>query len=1102
MPPVTTASNDDVYTAEAKNLNLDLDARNAIVQEVSTYVNGLPDAEGTANVYYGGQHYHVTYKYDDAEQELTCTGITHFTGTAPKITPTGKPDQPTTSNTSTAAAKKLEILAAFLEKHSLADEGVLNALKKCGISSLQDLLWAKADQAVRKKVQTELDASGGLFGRRRFDDLRGPAIENAIFFAANPDAEKTAGLLIDFLADNDVLPSSAHSNKHKLLSILLKYDVKSLPDLQRVMDKAPDQQKKLTNLTAAIKEWNRGAGDSFENLTPAAVARAASGAPQEANEELKAFLSKKAKLPPGSEKVLTDFGITTLEQLKAVKEDSVRSAELQRKLDNSGILNARKAFDGMTVASIEEEIGAVNSPAKIASKKKSAELTAAIEQVKALRTKVESATKENFAAVRATVASEYDAVLSRIKDISGAEFDNAQKAAEQSQTDLKTLLDSTIQNAEKANSLLDSIDTAERPLTTLINGLEMLCGVLISPAGVIRKYAELVRMPEMPDQLAKAPEAQQSTTLQYKGRTTNSFASSYASQTGSAISTSVEAAGATFVGSGLAAVSAAASYSDAKKASEDEENFQSATTATCGEIRYLFSPQKTVQFKAKEIRLTDTAGQELASIAALPNRASQIDKIKAFYDAFGSHFFTRYSLGGRYEFKATGETLSTAGKAKLVSTVSAGTNWAASASGSYLGMGGAVTTAASVIGSTTMAQARGDRLEFTTDSAKVEVSINVLGGAGIAPRDIWAQSLRYNSTWAVISREQPIPLWAIVQQDANAPSSVKDMAPLLQEVWVREVFRNAVRESDPILYSRIQRDDRIKTCESLTEVVQQLQKAEPDLEIVIVEQISQEVEHPKATAQTTLPGLKLIGGGARADFPQGRPGTLLTGSYPSGNGWVASGKSHKYSSLGKIVAYAIYLVDPDDLWDVQRVEAKSKDASNRPEATATLPPGYALTGGGAFVEYLQGQGILLTTCGPAVGPDGVCTGWTAKGKDHEIGDNGYATAWVFGIRPRNMKKGTNPKASYVFSETAQGSHVMRRCGVNDQQVAVGGGALVTTRGAGGLLTATYPDQGATGWGVLAKDHGIPDTLDVTIWSIARTGKFRTVESISAARAGR
>lgn len=1087
MPQVSVAEPDAIYTADARLLDLDTSASDAIVQEVSSYVNGLTRPEIDANVYYGGQHYTVTYRYDTAAASLTCTGIKRFEAPAEINTPNGKVNSPN------------KALAEFLQKHKLADQGIVEVLTKCGISSLDDLLEAKTDEKVRKEIQTELDSSGGRFGRKRFDDLDVSAIENAIFFAANPDAETLTRPLMDFLADNDVLPNS--KDREKLLSILLAYDVKSLADLKKVKEKGPGEQKKVTALTAAITAWNAEAGSSFGNVTAGAVARAVGDAPLEANEELKTFLSKTAKFPHGAEKVLTDFGITSLEQLKAVKEDPVRSAELQRRLDNSGILNAKKAFDGVSVAAIDEEIGTVNSPAVIQGKARTAELAAAIEQVKALRTRVETTTRENFAAVKAGVVTEYEAVLARIKDISGADFEIASKAAQQSQADLKSSLDSTIQNAEKANDLLGSVDKRERPLTILINKLEMLCGVLITPAGVTMKYTDLVRMPEMPEQLGKAPDAQESTTLQYKGTKTNSFASSYVSQTGSAISTSVDAAGATFVGSGVAAVSAAATYSDAKKASEDEEKFQTATTATCGESRYLYDPRKTVQFRPKELHLSDAAKQELAAVAASPDRASQIARIKSFYDQFGSHFFTRFSLGGRYEFQATGETLSTAGKEKLVSTVAAGTNWAASASGSYLGMGGAVTTAASVMGSSTRAQAHADRLEFSTDSARVSVSIKVLGGAGIAPRDVWAQSLRYNSTWAVIGRAQPIPVWAMVEQDANLPGPTKSIVPLLQEVWVREVFRDGVRASDPRLYTRIQRDPQLKTCESLLAAVEQLQNAEPEVEIVIVEQISGDAEHPKAIAQTNMPGLKLIGGGARVEYGTG-PGNLLTGSYPSGNGWVASSKSHDKPSPAKVIAYAIYLVDPDDLWDVQRATASTQSKTNRPEVTAKLPPGYALTGGGALIEY-DGAGIMLTECCPAFGLDGSCTGWKAKGKDHLSGDAGNATAWVFGIRPKNIKQGKHPTASQVVSQIVQGKHVSREVGVNQQQVVVGGGAALKWRAnAGGLLTATYPAGGGQKWAASAKDHVAPDTLDLTTWSIARVGKITTMEKVSAAAAAR
>jgi len=284
---------------------------------------------------------------------------------------------------------------------------------------------------------------------------------------------------------------------------------------------------------------------------------------------------------------------------------------------------------------------------------------------------------------------------------------------------------------------LKYVDKTQMPLAKLMRRVEMLCGALITPAGItMKRSAKLVQMPNLPEQLAKASEAQESTSIRYKGAEIKSFAFSYASQTGSSISTSTDAAAAGFVGNGMAAVSAAASYADARKASRDQETFNSTTTATYGEIRYVYAPKQTVQFKEKEIRLSSDTRQELMSIASTAAGAGRTNKIRSFYERFGSHFFTRYSLGGRYEFNATGQNTSASGKEKLETAVSNGADWGVSASASHLGLGGAVKAAAAVVGSTTSAQAQADQLRFSTDNTRVSVSIKVLGGAGLAPREV------------------------------------------------------------------------------------------------------------------------------------------------------------------------------------------------------------------------------------------------------------------------------------------------------------------------------------------------------------------------------
>lgn len=989
-----------------------------------------------------------------------------------------------------------DVLVGFLAEHAIEDEPAIDAFKSSKILSLGDLLEAKADEAVLTALKAALTKSGSQFATKRLDAIDVASIRNALYFLKHPDTREIMDLLVDFLADKDVLPAA--QSRDKLIAILVEHNVTSLAHLQKLKAAA---SSKLDQLDAAITRWNADAGEHFKKITAAAVARAA-GEPLEVDEDLQVFLKEKAKLPAGSEAVLAEFGVTTLQQLKAVKEDPDQAEELAKRFRDSGILKGKESFEKITVEDIDEEVGTVTSPAAKEAKKKEGELRKAIDDVKKLRKKVEDAAKENMAATVASVAKEYDEVLSRVKDTCDVDFETAGTTAQQSQADLKTLLDATIQNAETATNALKYVDKTQMPLTKLMRRVEMLCGALITPAGItMKRSAELVQMPNLPDQLAKAGEAQESTSVRYKGAEIKSFAYSYASQTGSSISTSSDAAGAGFVGTGMAAVSAAASYADARKASHDQETFNSTATATYGEIRYIYAPKQTVQFKEREIKLSSDARQELMSIASAAEGAGRAKQIRRFYERFGSHFFTRYSLGGRYEFNAIGQNTSVSGKEKLETAVSNGTDWAVSSSASYLGLGGAVKAAAAVVGSTTSAQAQADQLRFSTENTRVTVSIKVLGGAGLAPRDVWSQSLAFNSTWAMIGRAEPIAIWDIVERIGQTPPLPLSLAPALEEVWVREVFREAVRDTNPGLFARIGNNPGIKTCEELDRVVRELQAAEPPIQVVIVQQTSTSDGHPKVVAQSTIKGLKLIGGGASVDYGDGY-GNLLTGSYPAGEGWAASSKEHIQPSPAKVTAYAIYLVDPDDNWDVKRVEVKSENRNNRPQATAVLPPGYSLTGGGALIHGYGNKGVMLTQCGPAM-IDGIWTGWAAEGKDHVEGDAAYATAWAIGIRSRNMLPGAIPKPTQIIAQMGSGpNRVAASAGAGDNQVVIGGGAAVTYGDAGGLLTASYPATTGKSWSASAKDHLRGDTLSITTWAIARTGEMTTLDAVKSAAAGR
>jgi hypothetical protein len=97
---------------------------------------------------------------------------------------------------------------------------------------------------------------------------------------------------------------------------------------------------------------------------------------------------------------------------------------------------------------------------------------------------------------------------------------------------------------------------------------------------------------------------------------------------------------------------------------------------------------------------------------------------------------------------------------------------------------------------------------------------------------------------------------------------------------------------------------------------------------------------------------KILGGGAIIDAVQ--PANFLTASFPTSfHSWFAAGKDHKVSSPASITIWAFAVFDPGGLFDHHIAHATSPTMS-QPQIIATLPPGYHLTGGGAFVDYHGG----------------------------------------------------------------------------------------------------------------------------------------------------
>jgi hypothetical protein len=229
--------------------------------------------------------------------------------------------------------------------------------------------------------------------------------------------------------------------------------------------------------------------------------------------------------------------------------------------------------------------------------------------------------------------------------------------------------------------------------------------------------------------------------------------------------------------------------------------------------------------------------------------------------------------------------------------------------------------------------------------------------------------------------------------------------------------------------------------------------------------------HP--SVQVSVPaGFKLLGGGA-FDHWNGA-GNLLTASYPvNDQTWFVAGKDHEISSPASITAYAIALHDPNDEYEVT-IKSEPSNPAPHPQATAVLPNGFVLTGGGAFVNW-HGAGNLLTASFPTSD-----TAWEVRSKDHDISDPSQITAYAIGIR-RRRPNGKRLEHEIKKAKGAVAQHPTAQVQLDPGWVMSGGGALDDWRGDGNLLTASFP-QGPT-WFAFGKDHKDPSPAAITAYAI-------------------
>ncbi len=171
-----------------------------------------------------------------------------------------------------------------------------------------------------------------------------------------------------------------------------------------------------------------------------------------------------------------------------------------------------------------------------------------------------------------------------------------------------------------------------------------------------------------------------------------------------------------------------------------------------------------------------------------------------------------------------------------------------------------------------------------------------------------------------------------------------------------------------------------------------------------------------------------------------------------------------------------------------------------PTAQVWLPPGYTLTGGGAY-DMGRGTSDIITACYPTRNQSGVYTGWAAAGRETYIGNPEPLAVYAIGIRI--TKDGVPVKIEQqVFSATsalACDPGVSVKLGAG--WIGTGGGAQdnFANPGRGNMLTSSYPligpDGKICGWSAIGKDLDPEEKARVTAFVIGiRTGPEVSLEA--------
>lgn len=807
-------------------------------------------------------------------------------------------------------------------------------------------------------------------------------------------------------------------------------------------------------------------------------------------------------------KTIKAYGVDSLEFLKAVcasaAERKALAQQIRGETPDGPARIAAGIVDKLTAKQVQQYIDRLAEETEEAGgaafERKKQQLAEAIEAVEKLRKEMaDAAAAERDAAVKHAQA-ELDRVLARANakdllkggDLSFATIASAGAALERIQDGLQSKI------ADSLNAYLD-----QRPRTPaeLVEENQLLRGYCVTAAGLARASGS--NLLDMAGLLGKAT-AVSTLDFEYSSEEAYSEASHQFETSASAYATANSAKGAMFLGTGIGAASLMVQYANASQRQKDEAEMRRSQKATKLRVHYQWAPQATLSLPSNRFALSEDALDALRAIQAAAPEARRAAAAE-FLRSFGSHVFCSVVLGGWYKHVAKASCSSAERMRTLDEALSNATNWAVSASVSYLGLSGAGSLSTAHSGGISGARASSTAMSCMVKEQQVAVSTSVFGGLPELPSELWLASVKANAHWQVIDRTDEVPVWKIVGQlqAKSLDFDRKTLAELLEHTWVNDLFipsvaalgvREALRLKAPA------------TASELTAALLALTRPPSMRLAVITRRYDHEQQHFRGEL-TLPPGYKALSGGV-AGLSQ-KEGNFVVASYPSVTGegrqqrwsWHARMKDIKFASK---VAHAITVValhDPDDLWDVQIFTKQASDRRSR-HVIALPPPGdYLLTGCGGEVDVFDN--VALQACGFAH-PDGrppaaherQCQ-VVIRSADLTAPSPHTLKAYAIGLRAR---AGTPLQADYQYYRFGAVSHHDRTVTHalhpgGDESVRstmIAGGACLTDQEMAHCLTGSRPvvanaaAGGAAGvyaWQATSKDHEKVQASAMTVYTL-------------------